>query len=58
MCVLRLNGGEQPPQRVWFALGDSTVPLMSNVSGNGSMIGLGKHQSHGNVATRSVGVWA
>ena len=31
MCVLRLNGGEQPQQRVWFALGDSTVTLMSNV---------------------------
>jgi len=31
MCVLRLNGGEQLQQRVWFALGDSTVTLMSNV---------------------------
>ena len=56
MCVLRLNGGEQPQQRVWFAFGDSTVTLMS--TGNGSTIGLGKHQSHGDVATRSVGVRA
>jgi len=31
MCVLRLNGGEQPQQRVWFAPRDSTVTLMFNV---------------------------
>jgi len=58
MYVLRLNGEEQPRQRVWFALGDSTVTLMSNVLETAARLALSKDQSHGDVATRSVGVWA